>query len=311
MRSALPSPNSCQMTPFMPVLSAQELAKTLAPVRANSAGWFGLTVLAFTVSASFAAVQPSFQLQALSQLAPFAPVTAVIPVAAHGLAAATTTSAGVTKIAAATGDIPKPAPSAKTDQPSVPASVSNPVAGKSAPQNGTSSAPQSKPLWADLTPAQQLSLKPLAANWTSLSEAHKRKWIAFAQNYPKMTPADQSRLHSRMTEWANLSPQQRTQARLNFAETKKLSADEKVSTWQAYQALTPEEKSRLANQGNKVPPGATSAVKPAPAQKLAVVPSTRKDPKAAQIAAHHPKVAPNTLLPHLPGSDTGQAASKD
>ena len=275
------------------------------------AGWFVSALLTIWASASIAAVQPTLHLQALSQVAPFAPAAAVIPAATQGLPATTATPAGVTKIAAAAGDIPKPMPSAKTDKPSTPASASNTVAGKNPPQNIPLNTAQSKPFWADLTPAQQVSLKPLAANWASLSEAHKRKWIAFAQNYPKMSPADQSRLHSRMTEWVTLSPQQRTQARLNFAETKKLSADEKASTWQAYQALTPEEKSRLASQGNKVPPGATSVLKPAPAQKLAVVPSTRKDTQPAQVAAHHPQVAPNTLLPHPPGSDTGPSAPKN
>lgn len=275
------------------------------------AGWLGSALLTVWASASFAAVQPTLHLQALSQVAPFAPAAAVSPAATHGLSVITATPAGVAKIAAAAGDIPKPVPAPKTDKPSTPASASNTVAGKSAPQNIPLNTAQSKPFWAELTPAQQVSLKPLAANWASLSEAHKRKWIAFAQNYPKMSPADQSRLHSRMTEWVTLSPQQRTQARLNFAETKKLSADEKASTWQAYQALSPEEKNRLASKSNTAPPGATSALKPVPAQKLAVVPSTRKDPKPAQVAAHQPKVSPHTLLPHPSGPDTLPAAPKN
>lgn len=188
------------------------------------------------------------------------------------------------------------------------------VAGKSParadPALASKSAPQTKPAWAELTAAQQASLKPLAANWASLSEAHKRKWIALAQNYPKMSQTDQTRLHGRMTEWVTLSPQQRAQARFNFAETQKLSADEKAATWKAYQALSPEEKKQLASKGNTVPPGATLAVKPVPSQKLAPVPSTRKDPKPAQVAAHQQKVAPNTLLPQLPSSDAQPATPK-
>ena len=170
--------------------------------------------------------------------------------------------------------------------------------------------PQSKPSWAELTPAQQASLRPLSANWSNLSEAHKRKWIALSQNYPKMSQSDQARLHGRMTEWVILSPQQRAQARFNFAETQKLTAVEKAATWQAYQALSPEEKKRLANQGNAIPPGATSAIKPVPGQKLAVIPSTRKDPKPAQIAAHQQKVSPNTLLPHQPSHDEQTSTPK-
>lgn len=254
-----------------------------------------VAMLASVTAASFAAVQP----QSMSSAVPPGANMAAISQASPG---ATTASAGVTKIAAATGDAPKPLPATKTDKPAAKPGASGPAA--------VTPDLQSKPLWAELTPAQQVSLKPLAANWASLTEAHKRKWIALAQNYPKMSAADQNRMHSRMTEWVTLSPQQRNQARLNFAETKKLSAEEKTSTWQAYQALSPEEKKRLASKGNQVPPGATSAVKPVPAQKLAVVPSTRKDPKPAQMAAHQPMVAPNTLLPQAQGAEPGATAPK-
>ena len=68
-----------------------------------------------------------------------------------------------------------------------------------------------------------------------------------------MSGAEQAKLHSRMTEWAALSPQQRTQARLNFAETKQLSPDDKKAKWEAYQALPPEEKRKLAAGAAKPP----------------------------------------------------------
>ena len=254
------------------------------------AGRFSVVLLALATSVSFAAVQT----QATAAMS-VSPVTSVAPAAASAHAEAT-------KIAAAAGDNAKLVQSTTSEKLSANLGADNPAMAKAASQ--------SKPLWTELTPAQQVSLKPLAANWGGLTEAHKRKWIAFAQNYPKMSPADQSRLHSRMTEWVTLSPQQRTQARLNFAESKKLTADEKAFTWQAYQALSAEEKKRLASQGNKVPPGATSAIKPVPAQKLAIVPSTRKDPKSAQIAAHQPKVAPNTLLPQQEASQSDTPAPK-
>ena len=61
-----------------------------------------------------------------------------------------------------------------------------------------------------------------------------------------MSGAEQDKLHSRMSEWAALSPQQRTQARLNFGETKRLSPDDKKAKWEAYQALPAEEKRKLA-----------------------------------------------------------------
>jgi hypothetical protein len=121
----------------------------------------------------------------------------------------------------------------------------------------------------------------LAATWNTLGESRKRKWIALATNYSTLSPAEQVKLHSRMTEWASLSQQQRTQARLNYSLSKNLTPNEKTATWQAYQALSPEEKQKLANSGANKPVGAAAAVKTVPTQKLAVVPVTRQKPKDA------------------------------
>lgn len=156
-----------------------------------------------------------------------------------------------------------------------------------------------KPAWQDLTPSQQLSLKPLAANWNHLGEDHKRKWIAIAANYPSMAPIEQAKLHSRMSEWVSLSQQQRAQARLNFAESKQLTPNQKAATWQAYQALSPEEKQKLATSAKPKPIGAAAAVKPVPPQKLAVVPVTRQSPKQApRVSVANHALNQHTLLPH-------------
>jgi hypothetical protein len=157
-----------------------------------------------------------------------------------------------------------------------------------------------KSAWKDLTPEQQQALKPLAAHWNSLSVEKRRKWLVVSKNFPKLPPAEQAKLHSRMSEWASLSDQQRNQARLNFAETKQLSAEEKAQKWQAYQALSPEEKKKLAA---KAPPkrAGVAIVKPAPAHNLANVPVTRlsKTPGSRLAAAKHP-IDENTLLPQPP-----------
>ncbi|MEI8029205.1 MAG: DUF3106 domain-containing protein [Comamonadaceae bacterium] len=156
----------------------------------------------------------------------------------------------------------------------------------------------SKPAWQDLTSLQQLSLKPLAANWNNLGEAQKRKWIAIAASYPSLAASEQAKLHSRMTEWVSLSQQQRDQARLNFARTKQISPTEKAATWQAYQALSPEEKKKLAVSAIPKPSGAAAAAKPVPTQKLAAVPVTRQTPKeASKLAAAGHDINRNTLLP--------------
>jgi hypothetical protein len=131
---------------------------------------------------------------------------------------------------------------------------------------------------------QQQTLKPLASSWVTLSEAHKRKWLEVSKNYPSLPPEGQATMHSRMSEWAALSPQQRAEARLNFAKTKELSkqltAEEKKAKWETYQALSAEEKQKLAAKAPPRPTGAAPAVKPVAPQKLATLPARSVKPEA-------------------------------
>lgn len=238
----------------------------------------------------FAAACLCASLSATAADAPTTPATAATIVAAPAAAPA----APATAAAPAT-----PAPQlAQAGRPSV--STRAPI--RPAPvRQAPATRPETKPTWVELTPQQQASLVPLAGTWRTLSEAQKRKWIALSRNYPTMPPPEQERLHSRMTEWANLSPQQRTQARLNFAATKAVPAPDKKAKWEAYQALSPEEKRKLASRAatTKVPPAA-AAVHPAPAQKQAHA-AKPKRPGGARIAVIPGQFDQNTLLPR-PGA---------
>lgn len=201
----------------------------------------------------------------------------------------------------AQGSVPVPAASAPIPAASAPASAVAKRPSLARTTNGTKANGRqpTKPLWTELTEAQRQALAPLAPKWDAVSEAQKRKWLALSQNYPRMSGAEQEKLHSRMTEWAALSPQQRTQARLNFGETKQLSPDDKKAKWEAYQALPPEEKRKLAASAAK-PPATAAAVKPVPADKLATVPQRKHVVKAPRIAAGANQVDQNTLLPQAP-----------
>jgi hypothetical protein len=163
---------------------------------------------------------------------------------------------------------------------------------------------EAKPTWAELKPAQQAALAPLSGPWRTLGEAHKRKWIALSENYASLPPPEQARLHSRMTEWAALSPQQRNQARLNFAEAQKVDPTDKRAKWEAYQALPPEEKRKLAAgaaAAKPSPPPTAVAVQPVPQQKLANVPKPKKQgSNTSKIAVAPGPVDHNTLLPQAP-----------
>jgi len=163
----------------------------------------------------------------------------------------------------------------------------------------------SKPGWAELSAVQQQSLKPLAATWGGISEPQKRKWLEVSKNYPNLPPADQAVMHSRMSEWVAMSPQQRAAARLNFAKTKELSKeltpDEKKAKWQTYQALSPEEKAKLAAKAAPKPAGAATAVKPVAPQKLAVttksVPPSPTVPPAGPVVTRTGDPLQNVVTP--------------
>lgn len=158
--------------------------------------------------------------------------------------------------------------------------------------------------WGDLTRAQQEALAPLAPHWDALSEGRRRKWIALSHNYKSLSPEEQQKLHSRMSEWANLSVQERIQARLNFAQTKKLPPEEKRAQWEAYQALSDEERKELATRAPLHPMGAATPVKPVPAQKLAVVLPSKAAPRSTgkiETGPHH--VDMHTLLPTPPAAN--------
>lgn len=197
-------------------------------------------------------------------------------------------------------DAPLPAPLAAPVFAQAPA--------RPAPVRTSSRKAESTPTWRELTPPQQQALAPLAGTWASLTATHKRKWLALSANYPALPPAEQARLHSRMGEWAALSPQQRTQARLNFAESKAVPKGDKKAKWEAYQALPPEEKRKLAAGARTAKPAApatAAAVRPVPRQKLATVPkpakASRSSKRAPPIAGDPGEVDRNTLLPH-PGA---------
>lgn len=158
-----------------------------------------------------------------------------------------------------------------------------------------------RPGWKELTREQQQALQPLAAHWETLPEDRKRKWLALSKNYHTMPATEQAKLHSRMRDWVLLSQQQRTQARLNYEETKKLPSEQKSAQWQAYQQLSAEEKRRLAARAPAKPAG-VAVVRPVPHEKLPQVTTTRtprQDTAAAVPAAPSP-IHRNTLLPRQP-----------
>lgn len=134
-----------------------------------------------------------------------------------------------------------------------------------------------------------------------MGEGQRRKWIAIAKNYPTLSEADQKKLHSRMVDWANLSPADRELARLNFAQTKSVPKEDRVANWEAYKALSNEEKQELAASATAKHVGVAVSPKPASSGKLAKVPVTRHTTEqqrsallsAAPAISKQPEAAPS------------------
>lgn len=166
---------------------------------------------------------------------------------------------------------------------------------------------ESGPSWSELPAHQRVALKPLANEWNGLSETQKRKWTALSRNFDKLPALEQEKLQARMGEWVALSAKDRSRARLNFAETKNLSVDEKQAKWQAYQALSESERSKLAEQApRRKLPGAATAVSPAPVPRLAQSPvPLHPQARLPRISAAPHQIDPNTLLPQVDPSSAG------
>jgi hypothetical protein len=154
--------------------------------------------------------------------------------------------------------------------------------------------------WAHLTPSQHTALAPFAAEWDKFSDERKRKWIRIASGFAKMPPEKQKELHERMAEWVKMTPEERRVARENYQVSKALPPQARQKAWKAYQALSPDQKARLAALERKrrpiivsaPPSGAKSEIR---GLNRLVEPSQR----AASVTAASATV-PNSPLPIAP-----------
>lgn len=196
-----------------------------------------------------------------------------------------------------------PLPQAAAPATPPPATTAGPKAAAPSPKSRPAAA---KPLWTDLTAAQQVALRPLAQHWNGLNDAHKRKWLALSRNYDRLSADEQATLHGRMAEWAGLSARDRAQARLNFAEVKRLApADERKAKWEAYQALSEEERRKLAASAVAVPTTAALPLRPVPERKLAPVPdgALGQGHGGPRIQLAPPAAQPPLLAPVPPSAE--------
>jgi hypothetical protein len=90
-----------------------------------------------------------------------------------------------------------------------------------------------KPLWRSLTPAQQVALQPLQAEWDQMDGVRKQKWLQLANRFATLQPAEQQRVQERMRAWAKLTPEQRELARETYTRTRKIAPEQKNASGKA------------------------------------------------------------------------------
>ena len=113
---------------------------------------------------------------------------------------------------------------------------------------GTSGAPSD---WSQLSAEQRQALAPLASQWATLAPSSRVKWVEVARRFHQLSAPEQARLQERMASWAALPSDQRGEARLRYQQSRQLPADQRQQKWQAYQALSTQEKEDLGRQAQR------------------------------------------------------------
>lgn len=166
------------------------------------------------------------------------------------------------------------------------------------------------PTWASLTPTQQQVLAPLQREWPAIEGNRKQKWLEVAAKFPRMPADERQRVQARMAEWARMTPTERAGARMQYQEAKRVPAEERQAKWQAYQALSPEERQSLAK---RAPPVAKAASAASEAQRPRAVTDAASGAKHNVIVATGVAptrvIAPNTVQAK-PGATTTSIAKR-
>jgi hypothetical protein len=168
------------------------------------------------------------------------------------------------------------------------------LAANGAPERGTT--------WGSLSAAQQQALAPLQNDWATLEPTRRSKWLELAGRFPTMPPEERRRVQERMAAWVRLTPAERTNARMQFQEVRQLPAEERQAKWQAYQALSEDERKQLAARSKT---GAKPAAPPPSAGNEGKVAGTQESqsPGRGTAVASPRAVAPIVVQAH-PGATT-------
>lgn len=163
----------------------------------------------------------------------------------------------------------------------------------------------SGPSWSSLGAEQRKALEPLRRDWSTIDAPRREKWVEVATRFPNMTAEERSRVTERMVEWARLKPAERARARLQFKESRQLPDDERQARWQAYQALSPSERSALAQRAKPAARPAGSAMLPA---RSATETTAAKRNLVSTLPTAQPRAVAPTVVQAKPGATTSSMA---
>ncbi len=113
----------------------------------------------------------------------------------------------------------------------------------------TAPRPVAQPSWRELGETQREILQPFASQWNSLSPSEKRSWLALAERLPRMDAEARQRARQRIGQWAELTPEQRRIARMNYRLASQLTPEERKAHWERYATLTSEQQRVLRTSG--------------------------------------------------------------
>lgn len=200
---------------------------------------------------------------------------------------------------------------------------------------GWAAAAEPASAWTQLSAVQKQVLAPLEREWASIDAPHRAKWLEVAMRFPSLSTDERTRLQTRMADWARMTPLERSRARLQFQETRQLPLDERQAQWQAYQALSEDQRKALSQRAKPaakqvsgaangsatlatMPPGKSNLVQTTTAPRARAVtptaqqarpgattttmttratPPAHNQPGMPKIAATKGFVDPSTLLP--------------
>lgn len=160
------------------------------------------------------------------------------------------------------------------------------------------------PQWSELSVIQKTSLKPLEKEWSTIEPNQKQKWLEVAARMPAMPLIERERIQTRMIEWGRLSPQERGQVRMAYQEAKKITTKNRQNQWQAYQALSAEQKHQLQTQAKPAKASAPKVNTPKHTNKVQV-----KNNINPEFTVTSKPIAP-TVMQTLPGATTNLISQK-